>query len=191
MRWNYIHNGSARERALGKHAVRQTIVTIASLLFLLAGLVIPSHAAQEDCCQQVRQSVTKKTRAVAAHAGVQYMGLPQFAAIQETSISYATNTPEEVLNFGNNFYLIMQQVWLISPNAQGPWRVAPYIPKVIAAIVCSQLNSYPLNPYQLCALPWKSGLSYTVWKPSQKPRFQGGASLVSPNQQALSSAVVH
>jgi hypothetical protein len=37
---------------------------------------------------------------------------------------------------------------------------------VVSAIVCSQLNAYPFDPYQLCALPWVSGLSYTVWKPS-------------------------
>lgn len=146
--------------------MRKQTVAIASLLFALVGLVVPSHAAQENGYQRVRQSVTKRTRAVAAHAGVQYMGQPQFVAIQETSISYATNTPQEVLNFGNSFYLIMQEVWLMSPNAQGPWRVAPYVPKVITAIVCSQLNGYPLDPYQLCALPWQSGLNYSVWKPS-------------------------
>jgi hypothetical protein len=40
------------------------------------------------------------------------------------------------------------------------------VPEVVAAIIFSQLNAYPLNPYQLCALPWTSGLSYTVSKPS-------------------------
>jgi hypothetical protein len=142
------------------------MMMIASLLLGVAGLAAPIHAAQQEGSQQIKQSVTKKARAVAAHAGVRYMGQPRFVEIQETSISYATNTPQEVINFGSIFYLIMQEVWLMSPKAQGPWRAAPYVPKVVSAIVCSQLNAYPLAPYQLCALPWASGLSYTVWKPS-------------------------
>jgi hypothetical protein len=142
------------------------MMAIASLLFAVAGPTVLIHAAQQESSQQINQSVTKKARAVAAHAAVLYMGQPRFVAILETSISYATNTPQEVLNFGNNFYLFMQDVWLMSSSALGPWRVAPYVPEVVATIVCSQLNAYPLDPYQLCALPWASGLSYTVWKPS-------------------------
>ena len=146
--------------------MKKKMMTIASLLLGVAGLAMPIHAAPQEGSQQVKQSVTKKARAVAAHAGVRYIGQPRFVAIQETTISYATNTPQEVINFGNNFYLIVQEVWLMSPNAQGPWRAAPYVPKVVSAIVCSQLNSDPFEPYQLCALPWASGLTYTVWKPS-------------------------
>ena len=142
------------------------MMAIARLLLSVACLAVPIHAAPQDGSQEIKQSVTKRAREVAAHAGVRYMGEPRFVAILETSISYATNTPEEVINFGNNFYLFMQGAWLTSPSARGPWRVAPYVPEVVAAIVCSQLNVYPLNPYQLCALPWESGLSYTVWKPS-------------------------
>ena len=136
------------------------------LLFAIAGLAVPTFAAKQESSQSLKQSFTKKAKAVATHAGVRYMGPPQFVTIEETSISYATNTPQEVINLGNNFYLIMQEVVLISPNPQGPWRLAPYVPKVVSAIVCSQLNADPLNPYQLCARPWASGLSYTVWKPS-------------------------
>jgi hypothetical protein len=142
------------------------IVVIASLLL---GVVIPYkpfQAAQQEGGQQIKQSVSKKARAVAAHAGVRYMGQPRFVPIMETSISYATNTPQEVINFGGNFYLFLEEVWLMSPNAQGPWRAAPYIPEVVSEIVCSQINTYPLDPYQLCALPWLSGLSYSVWRPT-------------------------
>jgi hypothetical protein len=146
--------------------VKKKMMVIASLLLGIVGPTVPLHAAPQASGQEIKQSVTKKARAVAAHAGVRYMGQPRFEAIQETSISYATNTPQEVINFGNNFYLIMQEVWLMSPNAQGPWRAAPYVPKVVSAIVCSQLSDYPFEPYQLCALPWASGLSYSVWKPS-------------------------
>jgi hypothetical protein len=142
------------------------MVAIASLLVGITWPVAPIHAAPQDASQQIKQSFTKKTRAVAAHAAVLYTGPPRFVAIEETSISYATNTPQKVISFGNNFYSNIQEVWLMSSSPQGPWRQAPFIPNVVAAIVCSQLNSDPLEPYQLCALPWASGLSYAVWKPS-------------------------
>jgi hypothetical protein len=142
------------------------IVVIASLLLGVLGSIVPIQAAPQEGGHQIKQSVSKRAIAVAAHAGVQYMGQPRFVPIMETSISYATNTPQEVINFGNNFYLFSEEVWLISPSALGPWRAAPYIPEVVSAIICSQINTYPLNPYQLCALPWSSGLSYSVWKPS-------------------------
>jgi hypothetical protein len=163
---NYFDNVEILRWAWGRHTMNK-MIAIASVVLGIAGLAVPIHAAPQEGRPQIKQSVSKKARAIAAHAGVSYMGEPRFVAIQETSISYATNTPEEVLNVGNNFYLFMQDVWLMSPSPHGPWRVAPYVPEVVATIVCSQLNAYPLNPYQLCALPWASGLIYTVWKPSE------------------------
>ena len=142
------------------------MMAVASLLFCVVSPTVPILAAQQESGQEIKQRVTKKTNIVAAHAGVHYQGPPRFVSIQETSISYATNSPQEVINLGNTFYLYVQEVWLVSANAQGPWKVAQYVPKAVAAVVCSQLNTYPLDPYELCALPWASGLDYTVWKPS-------------------------
>jgi hypothetical protein len=142
------------------------VMVIASLLLGVVGPTAPIHAAQQESGQEIKQKVTKKINVVAAHAGALYHGPPRFVPILETSISYAANTPQEVIHIGNNFYLYVQDVWLVSANAQGPWKAAQYVPKVVTAIVCSQLNAYPLDPYQLCALPWASGLSYSVWKPS-------------------------
>jgi hypothetical protein len=165
IRQNYFDRVDMLRWAWGRRTMNKG-VAIASLLLGVAGFAAPVRAAQQESSQGIKQSVTKKARAIAAHAGVKYMGPPRFVPIEETSISYATNTPQEVINFGNSFYLSAEQIWLMSPNAQGPWRAAPYVPKVVSAIICSQLNAYPLNPYQLCALPWSSGLSYAAWRPS-------------------------
>jgi hypothetical protein len=142
------------------------IMVFASLLLGIIGPTVSLRATPQAASQEIKQSVSKKAKAVAAHAGVFYLGQPRFISIEGTSITYATNTAQEVLHIGNNFYLTLQEVWLVSPSAQGPWRAAPYVPKVVPAIVCSQLNADPFEPYQLCALPWASGLSYSVWKPS-------------------------
>jgi hypothetical protein len=139
---------------------------IATLLLGILGPTLPLHATPQAAGQEIKQSVSKKARAVAAHAEVFYLGQPKFVSIEWTSITYATNTAQEVLHVANNFYLTLQDVWMVSPSAQGPWRAAPYVPKVVPAIVCSQLNADPFEPYQLCALPWASGLGYSVLKPS-------------------------
>jgi hypothetical protein len=139
------------------------VVTI--LLLGVASVAAPLHSAQQEIGHEIKQKISKKAGMVAAHADVRYNGSPRFASIAETTIFYATNTPDEVINIGDVFYVNLQGVWLSSPNAQGPWIAARYVPEAVPAIICSQLNAYPLNPYQLCALPWSSGLSYTVWEP--------------------------
>jgi hypothetical protein len=92
----------------------------AILLLGDAGLAASIRAARRDASQEIRRSVTKRARAVAAHARISYGGQPRFVAIQQTSISCATNTPEEVINFENNFYPLVKNVWPMSPSAQGP-----------------------------------------------------------------------
>jgi len=76
------------------------VMVIASILLSVVSLAMPIHAAQQDAGQQIKQPVTKKANIVAAHAGVRYNGPPRFVPIQGTSISYATNTPQEVINIG-------------------------------------------------------------------------------------------
>jgi hypothetical protein len=136
---------------------------------LLGGvsLGVPARAGgQQETGQQAVQKVTKTTKTIAALAKVLYKGAPQFVPIEGTSISYATNTPQEVIHIGDDFYLKMQDVWLVSADALGPWTAAPFVPEVVPAIVCGQQNASPYDPSQLCALPWGSGLSYQVWKTS-------------------------
>ena len=139
------------------------IIVIGSLLAGIFHFAVPINAAQQGG-PEITQYVSKKARKMAAHAGVSYMGTPQFVAISQTSMSYASNTPQVVISLGNKFYLSMQDVWLESASAQGPWTVARYVPAAVAAIVCSQLHLDPLDPYQLCALPWSSGFIYSVWR---------------------------
>jgi hypothetical protein len=142
------------------------VEVIASLLLSVFGVAMPIHAAQQEDSQVITQKITKQAMAVAAHAKVLYKGSPQFVSIGGTSISYATNTPQEVINIGDAFYLDMHNVWLESANAHGPWVAIQYVPKEFTAIVCSQLSFDPYDPHQLCALPWASGESYAVWKSS-------------------------
>ncbi|MFZ0580839.1 MAG: hypothetical protein WA274_10855 [Candidatus Acidiferrales bacterium] len=73
-------------------------------------------------------------KSAAAQAKVSYSGDPQFAPIVGTSLSYATNTADKVIKVGDVYYLCLQGVWFMSPNAQGPWTTASSVPQVIYTI---------------------------------------------------------
>lgn len=154
----------------------KTLTASASILLSAIIVMAPVHAAPQEGSSETKQSISKTAQRAAGEAKVLYWGKPHFASMGETAITYATNAPEPVLHVGDVFYALFayfnpiarstQNMWLVSTRAQGPWVPARSVPNVVAAIVCSQLSSNPLNPYQLCALPWTSPSIYAVWKPS-------------------------
>ncbi len=73
-------------------------------------------------------------KTAAAQAKVTYTGEPKFTPIEGTALSYATNTQDKVIKVGDVYYLCLQGVWFLAPNAQGPWTTATSIPKEIYAI---------------------------------------------------------
>jgi hypothetical protein len=70
----------------------------------------------------------------AAQAKVMYTGEPQFAPIEGTTLQYATNTPDKVIQVGDLYYLCLQEAWFMSTNALGPWTTASSVPQVIYTI---------------------------------------------------------
>ena len=69
-----------------------------------------------------------------ATAEVQYVGEPEFKPIENTSMSYAANTPNDVIQFNGSYYLCLDGVWFIGTSAKGPWNVADKIPQEIYSI---------------------------------------------------------
>ena len=74
------------------------------------------------------------TPAAANEVKVSYVGQPQFQPIEGTSMMYAVNTPNKVIQVGDQYYLCYQGVWFVSFSAQGPWQVAQTVPQVIYTI---------------------------------------------------------
>src|SRR5450432_4544092 len=70
----------------------------------------------------------------AEQAKVSYNGNPEFKPIEGTSLQYATNTADKVIKVGDVYYLCLQGVWFMSPNATGPWSTANSVPKEIYSI---------------------------------------------------------
>ena len=73
-------------------------------------------------------------KTAAAQAKVSYSGDPKFASIEGTTLQYATNTPDKVIQVGDVYYLCLQGVWFMSASPQGPWTTASSVPQVIYTI---------------------------------------------------------
>src|SRR5438067_3888989 len=52
-------------------------------------------------------------------------------------MEYATNTTDKVIKLGDVYYLCLQGVWCMSPNAVGPWTTATSVPQEIYTIPTS------------------------------------------------------
>jgi len=101
--------------------------------------VLPSVPGTEEArdsvlMAQIPTRVTVNPNVAAANASVTYYGSPQFASIEGTSMSYATNTAQKVIQVGNFYYLCLQGIWFVAGNAQGPWLTAESVPQVIYTI---------------------------------------------------------
>ena len=70
-------------------------------------------------------------------AEVKYIGDPKFELIPETRVSYATNTPNDVLRYEDAYYLCLQGVWFVATTPNGPWKAADTIPQEVYAIPAS------------------------------------------------------
>jgi hypothetical protein len=68
---------------------------------------------------------------------VTYDGEPKFAPIETTELSYATNSAEQVIRYGDLYYLCFQGVWFRSTSPTGPWKTADSVPAAIYTIPAS------------------------------------------------------
>lgn len=97
---------------------------------------VPGTNAAKDAVliSQIPTSMILNPVTAATLAKVTYTGEPQFVPITGTSMQYATNTTDKVIEVGDVYYLCLQGVWFMSPNAQGPWTTATSVPQVIYTI---------------------------------------------------------
>jgi hypothetical protein len=97
---------------------------------------VPGSQAAEDAVllAQVPTTAVINRAEVEAKAQVTYDGEPQFKPIEETSLQYATNTPEKVIQYGKEYYLCLQAVWFTSSSPKGPWKTADAVPQEIYGI---------------------------------------------------------
>jgi hypothetical protein len=97
---------------------------------------VPGTEAAKDAVllAQIPTTVTVDPATAAAQVNVTYNGPPDFKPIEGTSLSYAVNTPDKIIKVGDVYYLCLQGIWFMSPNAPGPWQTAASVPQVIYSI---------------------------------------------------------
>ena len=100
---------------------------------------VPGTPEAEDAVliAQIPTTATVNAAQAAAAVKVSYVGEPQFQPITGTTMMYATNTPNKVIQVGTEYYLCYQAVWFVSSSPSGPWQVAQTVPQVIYTIPAS------------------------------------------------------
>jgi len=101
---------------------------------ILASVPGTSQAKDAVLIAQIPTVMELNPATAAAQAKVDYTGSPQFAPIEGTTLQYATNTPDKVIQVGDVYYLCLQGVWFMSTSPQGPWTTASSVPQVIYTI---------------------------------------------------------
>ncbi|MBI4893907.1 MAG: hypothetical protein HY821_25040 [Acidobacteria bacterium] len=101
---------------------------------VLASVPGTPEAADAVLLASVPQIATINRAEAAKLAKVTYVGKPEFKPIDGTALSYAVNTPGDVIFCKGQYYLLQEGVWFVSATAEGPWAVADAIPKEIYEI---------------------------------------------------------
>jgi len=65
---------------------------------------------------------------------IPYAGEPSFVPIEGTVLQRADNTPFQVIQHNNYYYLCHDGAWFSSTRPQGPWQVARELPEAIYTI---------------------------------------------------------
>ena len=101
---------------------------------ILASVPGTTQAKDAVLIAQIPTTMILNPASAAAQANVTYTGQPQFAPIEGTTLQYATNTPDKVIQVGDVYYLCLHGVWFMSTTPQGPWTTASSVPQVIYTI---------------------------------------------------------
>lgn len=103
--------------------------TKASVLAFVPGTERAKDAQMDNIIPQTAE-VSRKDAAL----NVEYDGAPKFTPIANTSLSYAENTPSQVILSGTKYYACENGVWYVSSSPNGPWTVSDTRPNGIENI---------------------------------------------------------
>jgi hypothetical protein len=97
---------------------------------------IPGTREAEEAVIQASIPQTAKVNKKGIKAPkVTYAGdKPEFQPIESTTLQRAVNTPNDVIQLQNEYYLCYEGVWFVSKSPNGPWVVSERIPAEIYKI---------------------------------------------------------
>ncbi|MEM5583980.1 SH3 domain-containing protein [Roseibium sp. AS2] len=91
-----------------------------------------SEAAQARLKASIPTTARVETGSLSAD--VAYAGDPEFTPIEGTSMSYALNTSDQVIQVGAKYYVLQDGVWFVGDSPEGPFEVATSVPDQIYTI---------------------------------------------------------
>jgi hypothetical protein len=101
---------------------------------ILASVPGSDEAKDTVLLAQVPTTMTIKPAEAQAKVKVEYGGEPKFEPIKGTSMAYATNTRDKVIELEGIYYLCLQGVWFMAPAPNGPWTTCMSVPQEIYTI---------------------------------------------------------
>jgi hypothetical protein len=104
---------------------------------VLASVPGTEEAKDAVLLAQIPTTIVVNPTTAAAQVHVSYFGQPQFAPIPGTTLLYATNTENKVIQVGSEYYLCLQGIWFTSTTPLGSWTTATSVPQVIYTIPAS------------------------------------------------------
>jgi len=104
---------------------------------ILASVPGTDEAKDTVLLAQVPTTMTIKPNEAQAKVKVAYAGDPKFEPIKGTSMNYATNTQDKVIELEGTYYLCLQGVWFMAPTPTGQWTTCMSVPQEIYTIPSS------------------------------------------------------
>jgi len=71
-------------------------------------------------------------------------GSPRLSAIEETGISYVSNTQSDLFQFGGRWYFLVSGRWFSNTQLSGQWQAVKELPGVFAQIPADHLKGHAL-----------------------------------------------
>jgi hypothetical protein len=95
---------------------------------------VPGTSEAAEARLKASIPTTARVEAGSITPTVAYAGDAQFAPIETTDLSFATNTTDTVIKVGEQYFLLHDGVWFVADSPAGPWQLARTVPDAIYAI---------------------------------------------------------
>lgn len=95
---------------------------------------VPGTSESAEARLKASIPTTARVEAGSITPTVAYAGDAQFAPIESTDMSYATNTTDTVIRVGDRYFLLQDGVWFMAESPNGPWQLAREVPEAIYRI---------------------------------------------------------
>ncbi|MEE1609812.1 SH3 domain-containing protein [Microvirga sp. CF3016] len=95
---------------------------------------VPGTSEAAEARLKASIPTTARVEAGSITPTVAYAGDAQFAPVETTDLSYATNTTDTVIRVGEQYFLLQDGVWFVSDSPNGPWQLARAVPDAIYGI---------------------------------------------------------